>query len=80
MQRSFFDLLDVLPTQSAPCTFEPVGDQSVELDAAAEIAAFVTRPDRSAAFESSKPMQSPQTPFSTGLTPFAEAAGIYSQQ
>ncbi len=77
MQSTIFDSLDELTTQPTPCTFEPIGDQSTELDAAAELAAFVTRPDRAEGFETREQPTTPNTFPSTDPSPFAEAAGLY---
>lgn len=46
--RDFFACLDEQDTgadQAQAVRFEPVGDQATELDAAAEVAAFIERPD-----------------------------------
>lgn len=77
MQRTIFDSLDALTTKRAACIFEPIGDQSTELDAAAELAAFVARPDRSEGFETKEQPRTSKTFPSTGLSAFAEAAGLY---
>lgn len=77
MQRTIFDSLDKLTTQPTPCTFEPIGGQSTELNAAAELAAFVARPDRAEGFDTTKEAPCPKISHSTSLSPFAEAAGLY---
>lgn len=80
MERNIFDSIALPKIHSAPVHFEPIGDQSTELDAAAEVAAFVGRPDRAADLDVKQDVVIPQAPLSTGLSPFAEAAGLYSSQ
>jgi len=57
--------------------FEPVGDQSSELDAAAEVAAFVER--SAPAVVEAVPARATKAAGigSTRNTPFSEAAGFY---
>ncbi|WP_096779510.1 hypothetical protein [Zobellella denitrificans] len=81
MKRSFFDGLDVVASQDTAAHFEPVGDQSAELDAAAEVAAFVGRPDPFPDVETGREearVMDKSAGTSTGSTPFAEAAGFLS--
>ncbi|HBX5338420.1 TPA: hypothetical protein MH415_30665 [Klebsiella pneumoniae] len=81
--RGFFDCLDVAsadPRQAQAVEVEPVGDQSTDLDAAAEVAAFVDRPAPSA-IEATRPAARSSSNSYSGSnrnTPLAEAAGIYS--
>lgn len=81
--RGFFDCLDVAaadPRQVQTVEVEPVGDQSAELDAAAEVAAFVDRHAPSA-IEATRPAARSSSNSYSGSnrnTPLAEAAGIYS--
>ncbi|MDU0519633.1 hypothetical protein Q8W79_07095 [Pseudomonas aeruginosa] len=81
--RGFFDCLDVAatePRQAQAVKVEPVGNQSTELDAAEEVAAFVDRPVPSA-IEITRPAARPSSNSYSGSnrnTPLAEAAGIYS--
>lgn len=81
--RGFFDCLDVAaadPRQAQTVEVEPVGDQSAELDAAAEVAAFVDRPAQSAIEATRLAARSSRNSYSGSNrnTPLAEAAGIYS--
>lgn len=81
MERSFFDALDVIATQDTVLQFEPVGDQSTELDEAAEVAAFVARPSPSLGVQTEREearVMDKTVGMSTGRTPFAEAAGFLS--
>lgn len=56
--------------------FEPIGDQSTEVDAENEIVAFVARPEANREIEA-KPMRSMDTTSGgTGRSAFAEAAGL----
>lgn len=57
MQPGFFDCLDRLDATKpdAEVSFEPVDDPATGLDAEAEIAAFVDRPDRAADSEDDRP-------------------------
>ena len=81
--RGFFDCLDVAaadPRQAQAVEVEAVGDQSTELDVAAEVAAFVDRPAPSA-IEATRPAARSSSNSYSGSnrnTPLAEAAGIYS--
>ena len=81
--RGFFDCLDVAAVeqyQAQAVEVEPVGDQSTELDTAAEVAAFVDRPAPSA-IEATRPAARSSSSSYSGSnrnTPLAEAAGIYS--
>ncbi|WP_251850719.1 hypothetical protein [Enterobacter asburiae] len=81
--RGFFDCLDVAaadPHQAQAVEVEQPGDQSTELDAAAEVAAFVDRPAPSA-IEATRPAARSSSNSYSGSnrnTPLAEAAGIYS--
>lgn len=79
MKRSgFFDCLAFDQVQRQAVEFERPGDQSTELDAAAEVSAFV---DRSApsAIEATRPAaRSSSYSGSNRNTPLAEAAGFYS--
>lgn len=81
MKRSgFFDCLALDQVQRPAVEFEPPGDQSTELDAAAEVAAFVDRPAPSA-IEATRPAARSSSNSYSGSnrnTPLAEAAGIYS--
>ena len=80
MKRSgFFDCLALDQVQRPAVEFEQPGDQSTELDAAAEVAAFVDRPVPSA-IEATRPARSSSNSYSGSNrnTPLAEAAGIYS--
>jgi len=80
MKRSgFFDCLALDQVQQPAVEFEQPGDQSTELDAAAEVAAFVDRPVPSA-IEITRPARSSSNSYSGSNrnTPLAEAAGIYS--
>lgn len=82
MKRSgFFDCLALDQVQRPAVEFEQPGDQSPELDAAAEVAAFVDRPAPSA-IEATRPAarssSSNSYSGSNRNTPLAEAAGIYS--
>lgn len=54
----------------------PLGDQSTEIDAEAETAAFVTRPDPVRAVET-KPVIIEAKSDSNKRSAFAEAAGLY---
>ncbi|BEH16714.1 hypothetical protein [Marinobacter shengliensis] len=81
MERSFFDALDVIATQDTVLQFEPVGDQSTELDEAAEVAAFVGRPSPALGVQTEREearVMDKTVGMSTGRTPFAEAAGLLS--
>lgn len=82
MKRSFFDGLDVVASQGTTAYFEPVGDQSTELDVAVEVAAFVDRPDPFPGVETGREEETrvmdKSAGTSTGSTPFAEAAGFLS--
>lgn len=42
-RRSFFDCLEAAAPQSDAVSFEPVGNQSCDVDASMEVAAFVER-------------------------------------
>lgn len=81
--RGFFDCLDVAvaeQNQARAVEVEPSGDQSTELDEAAEVAAFVDRAAPSA-IETIRPaVRSSSTSFSSSNrnTPLADAAGFYS--
>ncbi|EMA4490278.1 hypothetical protein RVS57_001296 [Pseudomonas aeruginosa] len=81
MKRSgFFDCLTLDQAQQPAVEFEQPGDQSTELDAAAEVTTFVDRPAPSA-FEITRPAARPSSNSYSGSnrnTPLAEAAGIYS--
>ncbi len=80
MKRSgFFDCLALDQVHQPAVEFEQPGDQSTELDAAAEVAAFVDRPVPSA-IEITRPARSSSNSYSGSNrnTPLAEAAGIYS--
>lgn len=80
MKRSgFFDCLALDQVQQPAVEFEQPGDQSTELDAAAEVAAFVDRPVPSA-IEITRLARSSSNSYSGSNrnTPLAEAAGIYS--
>lgn len=54
----------------------PLGDQSTEVDAAAETAAFVARPDPMREIET-KPVSTEAKGGSNQRSAFAEAAGLY---
>ncbi|WP_322995117.1 hypothetical protein [Castellaniella sp.] len=56
--------------------FPPLGDQSTEVDAAAETAAFVARPDPARGIEP-KPASIEAKGGSNQRSAFAEAAGLY---
>lgn len=76
----FFDCLAFDQVQRQTVEFEQLGDQSTELDAAAEVSAFV---DRSApsAIEATRPAARSSSNSYSGSnrnTPLAEAAGFYS--
>lgn len=81
--RGFFDCLNVAAAeqrQARAVEVAPSGDQSMELDAAAEVAAFVDRAAPSA-IETIRPVaRSSSTGFSGSNrnTPLADAAGFYS--
>ena len=81
MKRSgFFDCLALDQVQRLAVEFEQPGDQSTELDTAAEVSAFV---DRSApsAIEATRPAARSSSNSYSGSnrnTPLAEAAGFYS--
>jgi len=55
----------------------PLGDQRTEVDRELETAAFVSRPDPTREIET-KPVKTDVTSSCTGMTPFAEAAGLYN--
>ena len=81
--RDFFASLDEQDTgadQAQAVRFEPVGDQATELDAAAEVAAFIERPDT--VVEASPTIagctrNSECCGSRTRATPFSDAAGFY---
>jgi hypothetical protein len=81
--RDFFACLDGQDTgadQAQAVRFEPVGDQATELDAAAEVAAFIERPDTD--IEASPTIaggtrNSECCGSLTRATPFSDAAGFY---
>ena len=81
--RDFFACLDEQDTgadQGQAVRFEPVGDQATELDAAAEVAAFIERPDT--VIEASPTIagctrNSECCGSRTRATPFSDAAGFY---
>ena len=79
-RRGVFDCLALDQVQRLAVEFEQPGDQSTELDAAAEVSAFV---DRSApsAIEATRPAARSSSNSYSGSnrnTPLAEAAGFYS--
>ena len=81
--RGFFDCLDVAAAeqrQAQAVEVEPVGDQSTELDAAAEVSAFVDRSAPSAIEATRAAARSSDSSYSGSNrnTPLAEAAGFYS--
>ncbi|EBM7492956.1 hypothetical protein D4S77_24410 [Salmonella enterica] len=81
MMRSIFDGLDVIDAHETTAEFDPVGDQSTELDEAAEVAAFVARPSPSLGVQTEREearVMDKTFGMSTGRTPFAEAAGFLS--
>lgn len=77
-RRSFFDCLEEAAPQSDAVSFEPVGNQSCEVDASMEVAAFVEPPasvieavpDSAGECRKAKSMSG-----TTMRSPFAEAAG-----
>ena len=81
--RDFFACLDGKDAgadQVQAVRFEPVGDQEPELDAAAEVAAFIDRPDP--VIEASPTIaggtrNSECCGSRTRATPFSDAAGFY---
>lgn len=82
--RDFFACLDEQDTgaeQAQAVRFEPVGDQAAQLDAAAEVAAFVERPDpaiEAASTIAGERMRNSESCGSrTRATPFSDAAGFY---
>ncbi|NTV09481.1 MAG: hypothetical protein HGA47_01750 [Zoogloea sp.] len=82
--RDFFACLDEQDSgadQAHAVRFEPVGDQATQLDVAAEIAAFVERPDP-VVIEAVPIMVGGTRNFEscgsrTRATPFSDAAGFY---
>lgn len=56
--------------------FEPIGDQSTEVDAESETAAFAARPEPDRDIET-KPLRIDATSAAAGRSAFAEAAGLY---
>lgn len=79
-RRSFFDCLEETAPQSDAVSFEPVGNQSCEVDASMEVAAFVQHrasviealPDSAGECRKAKSVTG-----TTERSPFAEAAGYY---
>ncbi len=81
MKRSgFFDCLALDQVQQPVVEFERPGDQSTELDAVAEVAAFVDRPVPSAINATRPAAKSSSNSYSGSSrnTPLADAAGFYS--
>lgn len=56
----------------------PLGDQNTVIDRELETAAFVSRPDPTREIETKPVKADVNTSSGTGMTPFAEAAGLYS--
>lgn len=81
MKRSgFFDCLALDQVQRSAVEFEQPSDQTIALDASAEVAAFVDRPVPSV-IEAARPAaRSSSNSYgdSNRNTPLAEAAGFYS--
>lgn len=77
-RRSFFDCLEAAAPQSDAVSFELVGNQSCDVDALMEVAAFV---ERSAQVIEAVPgtngecRKEKSVAGTTGRSPFAEAAG-----
>lgn len=77
-RRSFFDSLEAAAPQSNAVSFEPVGNQSCDVDASMEVAAFVERSaqvieavlDTTGECHKAKSLAG-----TTERSPFAEAAG-----
>ncbi len=81
MKRSgFYDCLAFDQVQRQAVEFERPGDQSTELDAAAEVSAFVDRSAPSAIEVTRAAARSSDSSYSGSNrnTPLAEAAGFYS--
>jgi hypothetical protein len=76
----FFDCLALNQVQRPVVDFEQPGDQSTELDAAAEVSAFVDRSAPSAIGATRPAARSSSNSYSGSNrnTPLAEAAGFYS--
>lgn len=78
----FFDCLAFDRVQRPAVEFEPAGDESSELDAVAEVAAFVDRPVTSAVIDAKPTAKATSSRSNDGSsakdTPLAEAAGFYS--
>lgn len=78
-QRNFMAALDALDAAPAGegIQFEPIGDQALEVDAEAEVAAFVDRPMRTTESEAPRSHRTYDSDAGTGRTPFSEAAGTF---
>lgn len=77
-RKSFFDCLEAAAPQSDAVSFEPVGNQSCDVDPSMEVAAFV---ERSAQVIEAVPgttgecRKAKSVAGTTGRSPLAEAAG-----
>jgi hypothetical protein len=83
MTRSIFDRLNENRPQESSPRFEPIGDLSTELDATTEVAAFVHRSAYTPGVQSEREVARVMESFvggSTGITPYAEAAGFSSSR
>jgi hypothetical protein len=84
MNKSYMAALEALddtPKQVGTDFVSPLGDESTELDAETEVAAFVARANPSPGVETERGesrVMDKSVGASTGSTPFAEAAGLLS--
>lgn len=78
-QRNFMAALAALDAEpvGVKIQFEPVGDQTTEVDAGAEVAAFVNRPVMATESEAPRAHRTYDADAGTGRTPFSEAAGTF---